>query len=74
MSLEFYFLNNWKRNVYTCQSIYVVHCSVFYSVTRFIFFHSRNVDHITVEAPNMYVKFIKNILRKNSVTYLQKEK
>lgn len=74
MSLEFYFLNNWKRNMYTCQSIYVVHCSVFYSVTGFIFFQSRNVDHITVEAPNTYVKFLKNILRKNSVTYLQKEK
>lgn len=60
--------------MHTCQSVYIIRCSVFYSVTGFIFFHSRNVDHITIEGPNMYVRLIKNILWKNSVTYLQKEK
>lgn len=60
--------------MHTCQSVYVIRCSELYSVTGFIFFHSRNVDHITIEAPNTYVKLIKNILWKNSVTYLKKEK
>lgn len=47
---------------------------MFYSVVGFIFFHTGNVDHITTDAPNRYVKFTKNKLGKNRVTYLQKEK
>lgn len=47
---------------------------MFYSVVGFIFFHTGIVDHITTDAPNRYVKFTKNKLGKNRVTYLQKEK
>lgn len=67
MSLEFYFLNEWKRSMHTCLSAYIACCSMFPSITGFVFFHSRNVDHITAKEPNKKVKFIKTILWKNNM-------